>query len=78
MSREYMAPMLTALIVLGLLANLAYQQPGTEPLYYARIDYILKAKDSGSFNLNEGAVAEITAPPEPAGYELMYLEAKFG
>ena len=73
-----MAPMLTALIVLGLLANLAYQQPGTEPLYYARIDYILKAKDSGSFNLNEGAVAEITAPPEPAGYELMYLEAKFG
>ncbi|HFC49145.1 MAG TPA: hypothetical protein ENJ59_00275 [Thermofilum sp.] len=78
MNKKYIVTLFAALIILSISARITYGEPDVEPLYYARVDYILKAKDSGSFNLNEGGVAEISAPPEPAGYRLLFLEAKFG
>ncbi|RLF04307.1 MAG: hypothetical protein DRK00_07030, partial [Thermoprotei archaeon] len=65
------------LVALAVLAMAAWMQPalaspGSGPVYFARVDYVLSVRSNISLLLGEDQVKEIAAPPSPPGYRLYY------
>jgi len=70
------------LVVLAVLAVAAWAwpapaSPGSGPVYFARVDYVLSVKSNVSLLLGEDQVKEIAAPPSPPGYRLYYMRVSF-
>ena len=68
-------PLLIALLVIPAVSSPT--SSGDRPLFYARVDYLLTAEDTGELAVTAGSVKELYAPPEPPGYKLYYVEVFF-
>ena len=75
--KRVVALILLLMSLAPLIAVRAAAENGGAPLYYARVDYMVTAEDSAEIMLRAGSIKTLSAPPEPPGYKLYYMEVLF-
>jgi len=75
--KRIVALILLLMSLAPLIAVKATAEEGGTPLYYARVDYMVTTEDSAEVMLRAGSIRTLSAPPEPPGYELYYMEVMF-
>ncbi len=64
-------------LMLAAIATAAPSATPTKSGYYAKIDYVIASKIGILLEFEDNAVRDVTAPPAPPGYELLYMKIYF-